>query len=89
MSRIYSEILNGTMDAYASIISNNLNVVMKFLTSITIVISIPTLIASFWGMNVPVPFQDNPYGFVILLVFSFAVGLVSMFWLKRKGMWRQ
>lgn len=88
MSRIYSEILNGTMDAYASIISNNLNVVMKFLTSITIVISIPTLIASFWGMNVPVPLQDNPYGFVILLIFSFVVGLVSMFWLKKKGMWR-
>ena len=48
--------LNGTMDAYASIISNNLNVVMKFLASITIVLSLPTLIASIWGMNVPLPF---------------------------------
>lgn len=60
MSQIYSNILNGTMDAYASIISNNLNSVMKFLTSITIVIAVPTLIASYWGMNVPVPLQENP-----------------------------
>ncbi len=61
MSGIYRDILNGTMDAYASIISNNLNGVMKFLTSITIILSIPTLIASIWGMNVPVPLQNNPY----------------------------
>ena len=65
MAKIYSDILNGTMDAYASIISNNLNRVMKFLTSITIILSIPTMIASFWGMNVPVPMQNNPY-FLIL-----------------------
>ena len=55
MSKIYSDILNGTMDAYASIISNNLNGVMKTLTSITIILAIPTLIASLWGMNVRVP----------------------------------
>ena len=67
MAKIYSDILNGTMDAYASIISNNLNRVMKFLTSITIILSIPTMIASFWGMNVPVPMQNNPYGFIILI----------------------
>ena len=66
MAKIYSDILNGTMDAYASIISNNLNGVMKFLTSITIILSIPTMIASFWGMNVRVPMQDNPLGFVII-----------------------
>ena len=52
MAQIYTNILNGTMDAYASIISNNLNGVMKFLTSITIVLAIPTMISSFWGMNV-------------------------------------
>ena len=65
MSKIYSDILNGTMDAYASIISNNLNGVMKTLTSITIILAIPTLIASLWGMNVVVPFQNNPWGFAI------------------------
>ena len=86
MSRIYTEILNGTMDAYASIISNNLNVVMKFLTSITIVISIPTLIASFMGMNVPVPFQNNPNGFIIMTVISVIVAIISLIWLRKKGM---
>ena len=55
MADIYSDILSGTMDAYASVISNNLNIVMKALAVITIVMSIPTMIASFWGMNVSVP----------------------------------
>lgn len=86
MSKIYSDILNGTMDAYASIISNNLNGVMKFLTSITIVLSIPTLIASFWGMNVKVPMQDNPFGFIIVTILSIIAGVVAMIWLKRKDM---
>jgi len=85
MSRIYSDILNGTMDAYASIISNNLNGVMKFLTSITIILAIPTLIASMWGMNVPVPLQGSEYGFHILLVISSIVTLITMMWLKKKG----
>lgn len=86
MSKIYSDILNGTMDAYASIISNNLNGVMKFLTSITIVLSIPTMIASFWGMNVRVPLQDNPWGFVIIMTVSVLLGVVTTLWLKKKDM---
>ena len=88
MSKIYSDILNGTMDAYASIISNNLNGVMKFLTAITIVISIPTLIASFWGMNVPVPMQQSPYGFGIILCVSLIISIVALNWLNKKGMMR-
>ena len=88
MSKIYSDILNGTMDAYASIISNNLNGVMKFLTAITIVISIPTLIASFWGMNVPVPMQQSPYGFGIILYVSLIISIVALNWLNKKGMMR-
>jgi len=52
MSNIYSNILSGTMDAFASVISNNLNIVMKRLTVITILMAIPTMIASFFGMNV-------------------------------------
>lgn len=60
MCAIYSNIISGTMDAFASVISNNLNIVMKFLASITILLSIPTLFASFWGMNVGVPFAESP-----------------------------
>jgi len=66
MCNIYRDILSGTMDAYASIINNNVNIVMKLLTVITIILSIPTLIASLWGMNVRVPFADNAGGFWIL-----------------------
>jgi len=55
MTNIQTNILNGLMDAFASIISNNLNGIMKFLASITIVISLPTMVASFFGMNVNVP----------------------------------
>lgn len=86
MSRIYSDILTGTLDAYASIISNNLNGVMKFLTSITIILAIPTMISSYWGMNVPVPLQNHPFGFVIMVISSLLVGIIATLWLKRKGM---
>ena len=86
MSKIYSDILNGTMDAYASIISNNLNGVMKFLTSITIILSIPTMVASFWGMNVRVPMQDNIFGFLIITLVSILAAIIAMIWLKKKDM---
>lgn len=88
MSKIYSDILNGTMDAYASIISNNLNGVMKFLTSITIILAIPTMIASYWGMNVPVPMQftTSPVAFYIVVLFSIVLGIIAMIWLKKKDM---
>ena len=86
MSQIYSNILNGTMDAYASIISNNLNSEMKFLTSITIVIAVPTLIASYWGMNVPVPLQENPHGFLWIVGASVLLGILAYIWLKKKDM---
>ncbi len=86
MSQIYSNILNGTMDAYASIISNNLNGVMKFLTSITIILAIPTLIASLWGMNVPVPLQNHPYGFPILVIISIIVTLIAVIMLKKRDL---
>ena len=85
MCNIYRDILSGTMDAFASIISNNLNIVMKLLAAITIVMAIPTMFASFWGMNVPVPFGDNPLGFVIVLGISLAVaGVVALFLWKKK-----
>ena len=88
MSKIYSDILNGTMDAYASIISNNLNGVMKFLTSITIILAIPTMIASYWGMNVQVPMQftNSPWPFYAVVAFSIILGIIAMIWLKKKDM---
>ena len=85
MANIYSGILSGTMDAFASVISNNLNVVMKFLSTVTIVLSIPTLIASLFGMNfVNIPLGDNPYGFVIVTVCTLILtALVTIFFQKK------
>ena len=86
MSKVYSNILNGTMDAYGSIISNNLNSVMKYLTSVTIVLSLPTMIASFWGMNVVMPLSDHPWAFPILLGFSVLVSITVAIFLRKKDM---
>lgn len=86
MAKIYRDILTGTMDAYASIISNNLNGVMKYLTSITIILAIPTMIASYWGMNVPVPMQESPIGFIMIVLISVLIGMIALIWLKRKGL---
>lgn len=87
MGTIYRDILNGTMDAYASVISNNLNMVMKFLASVTIVLSIPTIIGGLWGMNLNgLPFADSPYGFWYVLAFTAIVSFISWFWLKKKDM---
>lgn len=86
MSKTYSDILTSTMDAYSSIISNNLNGVMKFLTSLTILISVPTLIASIWGMNVSLPFEAERYGFVVLMGISIMVAIIAFIWLRRKDM---
>ena len=86
MANIYSNILSGTMDAYASVISNNLNIVMKFLTSVTIVMSIPTMVASFFGMNVSVPFQGNPHAFTIIFIISMFFSVILAVTMMRKEM---
>ena len=85
MCAIYRDIMNGAMDAFASIISNNQNTVMKLLTSITIVISIPTLIASIWGMNVDLPFTNNPNAFIILIGTAVILSAICamIMWKKR------
>ena len=76
MANIYSNILSGMMDAFASVISNNLNVVMKRLTMISVVIMIPTFLASLYGMNVPLPFQGSNLAFYgILAVSAVAAGV--------------
>ncbi len=67
MTAISNDILSSMMDAFASIISNNLNVVMKFLASITIVLSIPTIVTSFFGMNVNLPFAAHPLAFLFVI----------------------
>ncbi|HHZ17567.1 MAG TPA: magnesium transporter CorA family protein [Peptococcaceae bacterium] len=86
MADIYSNILSGTMDAFASIISNNLNIVMKFLAIVTIILALPTMVASFFGMNVPVPFQDSPYGFAFAVIISIVLSLIGVFYLAKKNM---
>lgn len=75
MTNIYSNILSGMMDAYASVISNNLNIVLKILTVVTILMQVPTIITSFYGMNVPLPLQDSPYASILIILW---VGLVSV-----------
>lgn len=84
MTNITSNILSSMMDAFASIISNNLNAVMKFLASITIVLSVPTMIASFFGMNVDLPFEQHPFAFLFVLALSLVTGLsVVYIFMKR------
>lgn len=85
MANVYTNILNGTMDAYGSIISNNLNITMKRLTSITIILMVPTLVASFFGMNVEIPFNEaNPYYIFIILGVSLVASLLLMWYFQRK-----
>ena len=85
MSNIYRDILSGTMDAYASIISNNLNVVMKVLTSLTLLVAIPSMIGAFWGMNTGVPFEGQMWGFWVVIGISVFVCLIAgiVLWKKR------
>jgi magnesium transporter len=85
MANIYTNILTSTLDAFASIISNNLNAVMKRLTSITIVLSLPALVAGIYGMNVEIPFMHSPHAFYIPVILSLLVSfLLSWYFMKRK-----
>lgn len=86
MVDMHRSILEGMMDGFASIISNNLNLVMKFLAAITIILSIPTMLASFWGMNVPVPGSGNPYGFLIVMALSALATIFTIIYFRKKGM---
>ena len=89
MANIYSGILGGTMDTFASVISNNQNLVMKFLTTVTIVMSIPTMISSFYGMNVNVqgmPFAQSPHGFFIIICCSIVVCLTIAWIFSKKDL---
>jgi magnesium transporter len=85
MAETYRSILTGMMNAFASIISNNLNIVMKFLTSITIILSFPTMVASFYGMNVDIPFQHATHSYAIPLIISALLTSLTafIFWKKK------
>lgn len=83
-TNIYSDILTGMMDAYASVISNNLNAIMKQMTSISIILMIPTVIASLYGMNVPNNLEGNVYGLPIVILVSIILSVFGVFLFKKK-----
>ena len=83
---IYSDILTGTMDAFASIISNNVNAIMKRMTSLSITLMIPTLIASFYGMNVDIHLEEMPHAFMLIILISVLLSTLS-FVIFRKIKW--
>ncbi len=85
MANIYTNILSSTLDAFASIIANNQNEVLKRLSVITIVLSFPVLVASIYGMNVPIPYQHSPFAFYIPVFLSLAISLIiGWFFLRKK-----
>ncbi|MCS7278933.1 MAG: magnesium transporter CorA family protein [Thermodesulfobacteriaceae bacterium] len=91
MTKIFTSILANTMDAYASIINNNVNVIMKFLASMAVILSIPTIIYSMYGMNIPLPFQEldplkgTPSAFFIVNVIIFGIcSFLYLIFKKRK-----
>ena len=86
MVDMHRSILEGMMDGFASIINNNLNQIMKFLAAITIVLSIPTMLGTFWGMNVAVPFADMTYGFGAVIALTLIGTLIVIFYFRKKGM---
>jgi magnesium transporter len=73
MANTYTNILNSTLDAFASIISNNQNEVLKRLTTLTIFLSVPVLIASIYGMNVPIPYKDSHMAFWLPVILSIII----------------
>jgi len=84
MAKIYSDIQTGMMDAFASVISNNLNIVMKQLTIITIILMIPTLISSFYGMNVPNNLESNKFAFWFILAGAIIASTIGSLLISRK-----
>lgn len=85
MANIYTNILSSTLDAFASIIANNQNEVLKRLSVITIVLSFPVLVASIYGMNVPIPYAHSPFAFYIPILLSLAISaVIGWYFLKKK-----
>ena len=83
-TNIYANILDSTMDTYANIINNNMSSVMKMLTSISIILMFPTLIASLFGMNLVNGMESASWGFPLALFLSIGVTVLFMWYFKRK-----
>ena len=88
MTATYSQIIKGTRQLVESDINNSLATVMKFLTIMTLIISLPTMVSSFFGMNVPLPLEDNPYAWGGILAVMGVMCIVSVLVLRRRGLWR-
>jgi magnesium transporter len=89
MTTIYRDIINGTRELMSSVIDNRLNNVMKYLTSITIVMAIPTVISGIYGMNVDerwMPFAQTPHGFLIICMITLLICIITMIFLRKKKM---
>ncbi len=86
VAQLYTNILNGTMEAFVSIISNNLNKFINRLTVITVVLMVPTLISSFFGMNVPMPFRfgDSSFAFYFVIMLSLGFSLLLLWFFRKK-----
>ncbi len=89
MTMTYSQIIKGTRQLVEADLNNSLAIVMRYLTSITLIIAIPTLIASFYGMNVSLPGDGYAYTYIIILVVMAVLCVVTIWGLKRKGLWRR
>jgi magnesium transporter len=72
------------MDTYQSIINNNMNTIMRTLTSVTIILMLPTLVASFFGMNLVNGMESSPIGFIIAILISILISVASWFLFRRK-----
>lgn len=88
MTTTYAQIIKGTRQLVEADLNNSLALVMKFLTSITLIIAIPTMIASFYGMNVPLPGGSYEYMYIVLFVLMVVLCIVSIFILRKRGLWR-
>lgn len=89
MTSIYRDIINGTRELMSSLLDNRLNNVMKYLTSITIVMAIPTVISGIYGMNVDenwMPFANIPHGFLIICIITLLICIITMLFLRKKKM---
>lgn len=86
MCSIYRDIMSNTTDAFASIINNNLNITMKVLTALTVLFAVPTLVMTIWGINVPVPFERQAWGFAAVCGISIILTLFAFVIMRRKNM---
>jgi magnesium transporter len=86
LSAIYRELIANAMSAYDSIVSHNLNRVIKTLTSISLLVTVPTLIASIYGMNVGLPFQTDPMAFLLVIFVSLCITIPLLIFLRHKGL---